>query len=367
MDTVGGAQVHVRDMAVGLKKSGHDIYLVTGGEENIHDAIKENKIELFYCKHLIRNLNLPSDIKAVLELRKIVKEIQPDLIATHSSKAGILGRITGWMLGIPTIFTAHGWSYSGGIPSKKRRLYVIFEKIIGRISNGVITVSEYDNELALRHKVLPPEKLIRIHNGVHDIESAKRTKYRDGTPNIIMVARFAPPKKQLELIKALYQIRHIQWNVSFAGDGPLLQEAKSFVHSRGLSDRVSFLGNRQDIKEILHQSDLFVLLSDWEGLPLSILEAMRGSLPIVASDVGGVKEAVIHSENGFLITKDNCNELVEKLVVMLVSPSLRMNMGKRSRQFYEEKFTFENMYSQTVTYYKEMIESKKIPKIQTIH
>ncbi|MBO1913710.1 glycosyltransferase, partial [Microvirga sp. 3-52] len=99
--------------------------------------------------------------------------------------------------------------------------------------------------------------------------------YPKETPTIIMVARFAAPKRQLQLLKALNQLRHIQWKVSFAGDGPLLHEAKEFVKQANLCDRVEFLGNRDDITELLHKSSIFALLSDWEGLPLSILEAMR--------------------------------------------------------------------------------------------
>ena len=365
MDDVGGAQVHVRDIVGGLKESGHDIYIITGEKRNVHTSIEQNDITLIYCKHLIRNLNIISDIKAVLKIRKLVKEISPDIIATHSSKAGIIGRIAGYTLRIPTIFTAHGWSYTEGVSAKKRRIYILIEKLIGQFSDGVIAVSEYDKQLALKHKVLPERKLETIHNGVHDIGIIKQVKDPDKQLNMIMVARFAPPKQQLQLLKVLNQMQHIQWNISFAGEGPALQEAKDYVKSVGLEKRVSFLGNREDVTDLLHKSDLFVLISDWEGLPLSVLEAMRCGLPIIASDVGGVKEAVIHSENGYLIPKSDGDELLKKLTHLLMDQSLCFDMGKKSRQLYEKKFTYVKMYSETFNYYEKTIQEKQISMMQT--
>ena len=181
-----------------------------------------------------------------------------------------------------------------------------------------------------------------------------------------MVARFATPKRQLQLLTALNQIRHIQWKMSFAGDGPMLQEAEEFVERENLRDRVIFLGNRDDITELLRKSSLFALLSDWECLPLSILEAMRCGLPILASDVGGVKEAVDNSENGYVVSKNNLDELIEKLTILLTNTSLRMEMGRRGRLLFEENFMFEKMYSETEDFYR-VIHAGQTSAIQTTY
>jgi len=144
----------------------------------------------------------------------------------------------------------------------------------------------------------------------------------------------------------------------FAGEGPKLQEAQDYAENTGLSDRVYFLGNRKDVTELLHQSDLFALMSDWEGLPLSILEAMRCGLPIIASDVGGVNEAVRQSKNGYLIPKNDSKELVDKLTMLLTKPALRLEMGNSGRKLYEDNFTFEKMHKETFSYYEKVIKSK---------
>jgi len=357
MDTIGGAQIHVRDICVGLKSSGHSISVVMGGNESHYEEFESNEIEQINSKYLIRQLNLITDIKAFIEIRKIIKRIKPDLIATHSSKAGIIGRVIGWSLHIPTIFTAHGWSFTEGVTRKKKRMYLLIEKFVGLISDGVITVSEYDKQLALKHKVLPLEKIITIHNGVHETNRLKEVRFRSDEINLIMVARFAPPKKQLDLLKALTKIQEYKWKMLFVGDGILRKEAEEFVEREELNDRVQFLGNRNDVEEVLRNSHIFILLSDWEGLPLSILEAMRSGLPIIASDVGGVKEAVVQSVNGFMVARNDERELISKLTLLLTSPPLRLEMGNRSRELYQEHFKFEQMYEKTLYFYKEVSEA----------
>lgn len=359
MDTIGGAQVHVRDISIAMQECGNTIYLVSGGTKNVHTEVEKSGVNLIYSPHLIRQLHLVSDIKAIFEVRKIIKKVKPDIIATHSSKAGIIGRLAGWSLRIPTTFTAHGWSFTEGVPKSKKRLYIFFEKVIGLISNGVITVSEYDKQLARKYKVLPENTMTTIHNGVHDIAKGTRIGLTGDYPKIIMVARFAPPKQQLKLLQALDELRHIQWKMYFAGDGPQIQDAKNYVENSNLTDRVFFLGSRGDIINLLNQSDLFILLSEWEGLPLSILEAMRCNLPILASNVGGVKEAVLQTQNGYLVSKDDEFELRDKLLRLLTNPSLRIEMGNRSRKIYEEKFRFELMHEKTMDFYEKTIHKRR--------
>ncbi|MFS0576479.1 glycosyltransferase family 4 protein [Sporosarcina sp. 179-K 3D1 HS] len=355
MDTIGGAQVHVRDLSIRLQEAGHAIHLVTGGEEHTHELLEQRQIRPIYCKHLMHKLHILSDVKAIFEVRNLLKTIRPDLVATHSSKAGIIGRIAGWSLGIPTVFTAHGWSFTDGIPKNKQRLYRWIEKMIGFITDGVIAVSSYDKRLALEYAIVPERKIVAIPNGVHDAAYTGRVRSKEDVPIISMVARFSPQKNQAQLLQVLKQLDQLKWKLFFAGDGPLLPEAKQFVAQENLTDRVVFLGDHGDIQELLQQSDLFVLVSEWEGLPLSILEAMRSGLPIVASDVGGVREAVRQSVNGFIVKKNDVRDLQDKLRLLIEDATLRQEMGEESRRLYEERFTFERMYEDTIAYYNQVL------------
>ncbi|MEK3954454.1 glycosyltransferase family 4 protein [Psychrobacillus sp. FSL K6-1464] len=352
MYEVGGAQVHVLDLSKRLVVDGNRVSILYGIEKPLADELYVKEIEYIPLKHLIRNMNLVKDLLAFFEIRKTLKQLDPDIVAIHSSKAGILGRIACWTLRIPFVFTAHGWSFTDGVAKKKQAFYRRVEKCIGKISKKVITVCDYDRILALQHQVLSSSKLITIHNGVMDQSQRNVQLVRNDMVKILMVARFDIPKKQLELLHALSQIRELNWYMIFAGEGRQKEQATQYVQEHNFGNKVTFLGNHSNVSELLMDADIFVLTSSWEGLPLSILEAMAHGLPIIASNVGGVKEAVRNSENGFLIE----HNLPELLTTLIENPSLRKSMGKKSREIYEVSFTFERMYSQTYLTYKNLIK-----------
>jgi glycosyltransferase involved in cell wall biosynthesis len=166
-----------------------------------------------------------------------------------------------------------------------------------------------------------------------------------------MVARFDYPKKQSDLIRSLEKIKHLSWSMEFVGDGPLLENAKELVDRFDLRGRVSFSGVRNDVANRLAASDIFVLLSKWEGLPLTILEAMRSGLPVIASNVGGVSETIVEGKTGYLVKRDNSTELINALTKLLSSPELRGSMGREGKIKFQKEFTFDNMLNQTMNVY----------------
>ncbi|MEZ7171863.1 glycosyltransferase family 4 protein [Sporosarcina sp. OR05] len=350
MDTVGGAQIHVRDVAKQLQTNGHAVHLITGGKKHVHECLKS--IPIHFIPHLVRELHPLSDIKAFFEMKRLLKIIQPDLVATHSSKAGIIGRLAARSLHIPVIFTAHGWSFTEGVPHPRKLFYRLIETIVGYFTSGVIAVSNYDYQLALQHHVVSQKKIICIQNGVHDFkEPPQRLKQGREEIRLIMIARFAPPKMQQHLLEVLIDLKHLPWVMQFVGDGPTKESVERFAIDHGIGDKVHFEGWREDIEELLANADVCMLISEFEGLPLSILEAMRASLPIIATDVGGVKEAVT-AQNGFLVSKDDKNALKIAIHRLVEDQELRFNMGENGRKLYEERFTFDHMMEDTFTYYK---------------
>nr|WP_272508329.1 glycosyltransferase family 4 protein [Paenisporosarcina quisquiliarum] len=358
MDTIGGAQVHVRDLSNRLVAEGYEVSIISGERLNSSLEIDQN-ITYFQSLSLKRAVHPYYDVRAIFEVRQLLKRTKPDLVATHSSKAGLIGRIAARSLGIPTVFTAHGWAFTEGISSEKRMAYITIEKMLGKITDRVITVSNYDRELAISNGVLPSHKIKTIHNGVLPLKRLPTENKKNSFINILMVARFDVPKRQMDLIQACEKIKHLPWQLSFVGEGTQLTEAQHYVQIHHLQERVLFYGAMKSIESPLRDSQIFVMLSDYEGLPLSILEAMQAGLPIIASDVGGVKESVIDKENGFLIPKQNQEILLERLTELLTDASLREVMGKRSKELFDEQFTFEKMYFQTKRVYQNVVDIKK--------
>lgn len=349
MDTVGGAQIHVRDIATSLQRQGHVVHLITGEQENVHSGLES--VPIHSVRHLVRDLRPYSDIRAYVDLKRLLKKIAPDIVATHSSKAGIIGRLAAWSLRIPVVFTAHGWSFTEGVPNLQKRFYRWIEKITGSFSSGVIAVSEYDQKLALKHKVISNRKLVCIQNGVPDVDKPQMMRQPNEEIRLIMIARFAPPKMQLRLVEALSDLKTLPWIMHFVGDGPMKEVVENCAINKGISDRVLFEGWHSNVEQLLATSDVFILLSEFEGLPLSILEAMRAGLPIIATDVGGVREAVT-AENGFLVHKEDFVTLKEAIQQLVEDEELRSKMGAKGRELYEKKFTFDNMMDKTLAYYK---------------
>jgi glycosyltransferase involved in cell wall biosynthesis len=217
-------------------------------------------------------------------------------------------------------------------------------------SSAIVNVSEANRTLALRHGISTPERQVTIWNGIPD--SPHRAKPGEsGTPSIIMVGRFAEQKDQRLLLRAFADL-NCPAKLQFAGDGPSRASVVSEVSQLGLMDRVEFLGQRFDVAGLLERAHIFALATKWEGFPLSILEAMRAGLPVIASNVGGVPEAVTDGKTGFIVEPSNVNMLHDRLQELVASPALRQKMGQEGRKRYESLFTLEPMLQKTLTVYQ---------------
>lgn len=354
-DTIGGAHVHVRDVATALKKEGHQVSVLVGGKGMYVHHLKERGIEVHCIPSLGRPISPYRDARSIGELRCALSLIEPDLVSTHSSKAGWLGRLVARSMGVPVLFTAHGWSFASGVPQPTRSIYGIAEAIASRMASSIVTVCDHDRRLAERWRIVPPNRVRTIHNGVTDVPPEQRAQPANTPPRIIMTARFDAPKDHYTLLRALAGIRGVLYGVDFIGDGPTLESVRDFASSCGLLPHVRFLGERTEVAPCLAQAQIFALISAWEGFPRSILEAMRAGLPVVATDVGGVSEAVIPNETGLLVGRRDVEGLRAHLYRLLTSPTLRAFMGDAGRRRYERNFTFECLLSNTLRIYHSLV------------
>lgn len=167
-----------------------------------------------------------------------------------------------------------------------------------------------------------------------------------------MVARFSEQKDHDTLFKSLANLKDLDWELSLVGKGKLENEYRKRVYELGISSNVNFLGQRDDVDVLLAGSDIFLLISHWEGYPLSILEAMRAGLPVIVSNVGGNNESVKHGVNGYLIERKSVRELTEALRLLINDKVLREKIGNQNLKEFDEKHTVEKMYSKTLLVYK---------------
>lgn len=351
-DVMGGASVHLLDLVEGMSTRGHHTEVLVGGEGIFVEKCRDRGIRVTSLNNLVRPVNPLKDLLCFFELFNKLKRSRPDIVHLHSSKAGILGRMVCKLLGFPCVFTAHGWAFTEGVARNKRYAYTFIEKLMAPLAKKIIAVSDYDKKLALNCGVSNESQLITIHNGVksfHDKESLKPT----GLVQLVMVARFDAPKDQELLIKAMAMVKSPNWALTFVGDGPNLNSCISLAQKLDLSKQLKFVGHSDNIAEHVNSSHIFILLSHWEGLPLTILEAMSAALPIIASNVGGVAETFDPS-CGILVDNNDISSIASEIDNLIINTNLRNKMSRASLLRYEEKFSSEMMLSKTELIYMEV-------------
>ena len=354
-DPIGGAQVHVRDLASALLSGGHEPIVVTSGSGAYTEGLRAAGVQTIVLGSLSAPISPLRDLRALQEIRTLLKQLRPDLVSTHSSKAGILGRVAARTLGIPVIFTAHGWAFTPGVPSREAAIYTCIERLAAPLASKIITVSEFDRQLALARGVASSQAVVTIHNGMPDVAPELRADPARSPVRLAMVARFEPQKDHATLFHALAGLLDAPWHLDLIGDGALLPEAKELSRRLGLADRIQFLGQRMDVDERLAEAQVALLITNWEGFPRSILEAMRAGLPVVASAVGGIAESVGDGETGFTVPRGDVQALGERLKQLLADPALRTRLGRTGRQRYEERFRLSHTVERTLKVYEEIV------------
>jgi glycosyltransferase involved in cell wall biosynthesis len=361
-DPIGGAQIHVRDLAVAMREHGHSSIVLTGGSGLFVDDLRARNTPTIVLRHLTMPIAPTRDLRALWEIRQVLAKLRPDLVTVHSSKAGALGRLAARSLGIPVVFTAHGWTFTPGIPSARAAAYRRIERMVGPLASKIITVSEFDRRLAVDARIADPTRLVAVHNGMPDVPAELRAHHARQPLKLVMVARFQPQKDHPTLLRALAGLLDHPWELDLIGDGPLMGEVQALAATLGLAERVRFLGQRKDVDRILAEAHAFLLVSNWEGFPLSILEAMRAGLPVVASDVGGISESVRDGETGYVVPRGAVELLRDRIERLLVDPGLRASLGARGRASYERDFTLERMVARTLGVYEEVTAGAASPK-----
>ena len=357
-DAIGGAVIHLRDFTLAMRRAGHEASVLIGGEGEVTQEFRDKGVPYEALRYLRREINPINDVPAFWELRRALKRMRPDLVSTHCGKAGWLGRLAARTLGLPVIFTVHGWTFTDGVTRRKAWTYRCAERVVSPLADKIVTVSEYDRALAIEQRVAPGRRMVAIHNGMPDISADLRADAATAPPRIVMVARFEPQKDHATALTALAAVRDLPWEIEFIGDGPLLGSAREMAGQLGLAERVHFVGARRDVAERLASAQLFLLISNWEGFPRSILEAMRARLPVVASDVGGCRESVFDAETGFIVPRGDARMLASRLRALLSDSALRARMGAAGRRRYEQYFTAQRMFQRTLEVYEEVLRSK---------
>ena len=354
-DAVGGASIHVRDLARAMIGRGHQATVLLGGNGPVTEQLAAAGVPYVSLRYLERPIHPLRDLRALAEIVTALRALAPDLVSTHTAKAGWLGRAAARRLSIPALYTPHGWSIGSRMPPPLGAIFSLAEKVAARWSAAIICVCEEEKRLALSKGIAAAGKLVVVHNGVGDIADELRARPAQSPVRICSVARFASPKDHRTLLVALAALRSLPWELDLVGDGPLAPEMRGLASQLGLAGRVRFHGYVADPAPLLAGAQLFVLSSRSEAFPRSVLEALRAGLPVVASAVGGVGEAVTDGVNGLLVPAGNPEALAAEIQRLLADAGLRESMGASARAAYERRFRLEYMVDSTAAIYATLL------------
>lgn len=335
----GGAQTHMLTLCHALESSVSFVAVIGGPSPftMLGNELKTLGIATCPLPQLTNSLSPLRVLEAVRALLRLLREHRPEIIHAHSAVAGVVARIAGCIANIPVIYTVHGFGFKPEVPWPQRQAAWLTEWILARFTRHMICVSDHERHWARRLPIMP-DRLSVIFNAV--VDTPDRAHPDHEPMRIIMVARMAGPKRPDLLLQGLALLRdRLGYEVpaSLIGGGPALDAHRALARQLKLQT-VDFAGDVDDVPRRLARHEVFVLVSDHEGLPISVIEAMRAGLAIVASDLPGIRELVTHGTDGLLVPNEP-GTLASALLSLAADPSFRARLGRAARAHYEADFT----------------------------
>jgi len=345
---LGGAQDNTLLTAAHLDRLRYEVTLAsgptTGPEGTLEDKIPQD-VAFERVPELVRDPHPTKDIIALRRLYALMRRNRYHIVHTHTTKAGLLGRIAARLARVPVVVhTPHGHAFHGYLNSAGSRALQWVERWLARWSDRIICLTEAERQDHLRFRAGPPEKFEVIHSGV-DVERFRRARLassphmrrtlglpEDG-PLVGCVARLVPIKGVRHLLEAVPLVRAAvpQATVVFVGDGPLRSELERRAAVLGLDGAVAFLGLRRDVAEIVALCDVVVLPSLNEGMGKAAVEAFAAGRPVVGSRISGIQDVITDGQTGLLVPPADPEALARAIIHCLTCPVLTDAMGWRAQ------------------------------------
>jgi glycosyltransferase involved in cell wall biosynthesis len=366
--TTGGTRRHLVDLARHLDPTRFELHLAVSTRRDpdfLDDLrlLRERGLEATVVP-MLRAIRPWHDLPAFLRLRRLIAALRPDIVHTHSSKAGFLGRLAARQVGTPAVVhTPHVFPFQMAVSPALQALYRVLERRAARWADRIACVCEQERREALRLRIAAPDRLVVIPNGVEaPIEPptpADRLTQRralglapDGLV-VGMVARFTRQKGHADLLAALPAVfrREPGARVVLVGDGELRAALERDIAARGFRGQVTIVGAREDAARCYPAFDVTALPSLWEGMPYALLDAMAHGSAIVATTVGGVPEAIKDGQSGLLVPPSAPDRLADALTALLADPALRARLGEAARRTVQKQFRLPEMIRMTAELY----------------
>lgn len=393
---IGGPAIQAISLSCNLSTDHYQILLVCGkvghNEGDMFYLAQEKGVEPYLIPELGREISILGDLKSLIALRKIIKHFKPDIIHTHTAKAGTLGRLAalsvnllrGHRKRIRLIHTFHGHIFHSYFGSLKTIIFIQIERILARLTDRVIVISpRQKNDICQKYRIASPDTVRIIPLGFdlwpfsyHHTDDGREIRERyieqfsDDTILVGIIGRLAHVKNHRMFLKAIKYLRdhgrHDRFKFFIIGDGELREELEHFSQELNLQNSVIFTGWQKDMPSFYGILDVVVLTSLNEGTPVTLIEAMASGKRVVATDVGGVRDILGQDEkssyngyrlarHGVLIPSGNSKILAEALLYIQENKGASKAMAERAREFVLNKHSLKRLIKEIESLYSELV------------
>jgi glycosyltransferase involved in cell wall biosynthesis len=362
----GGAVWVILAYAQALQEHGCEV-TVCSSVDSIARVFRDAGCEVVSVPEMVREIDPRKDAPAVLKLAQLCRAGRYDVVHTHTSKGGFIGRAAARLAGVPVVLhTAHGFAFHEGSSRRSIAFYTALERLAAHWCDRVITVSEFHRQWAIRLGIASPEKIVTIRNGVSRSRlrtSRTRLEARDafgfGGQDVVLgsVGRLAPQKGLETLIGVLPAVleRNPRVRLLLAGDGPSRDELHLLAERAGVASVVRILDFQESVGDVLNAIDIVVAPSLREGLSISVLEAMALGKPTIATNIGSNLELIEDGVSGRLVAPNARQPLVEAIVQLAADPILAQRYGDAAKRRFELGFTEQAMKDALWSLYRELL------------
>lgn len=347
----GGVEVYLKMFFKYINKDKYDNYLILSEQYKKSKIYFEKLGVKVFIVDMKREIYLDKDFKSMISIYKVLKDIKPDIVYTHSSKAGGLGRIPSKLVRAKNIYNPHGWAFDMNVSNKKRIIFKYVEKILGYFTDHIIAISEYEKERAINEKIISKNKISVIENAI-DLERFSESynskelldelNWSEDCIIIGMIARISEQKSPHTFVDIAVKLsqKYPQCRFLMVGDGEQEEEIKNKIKNNDLESKFYITGWVEDPYKYLDIFDVALLTSKWEGFGLVIPEYMAAGKPVVASNVGGIPNIIDDGINGYIIDDLDVNKFVDKIEVIINDEKVKYSLINLGLEKVKSKYDF---------------------------
>ena len=376
---MGGPALHVAYLTAGLRERGYDTTLVAGtlarGEDSMAFVADELGVEVEKVEALQREISPLRDVISVIRLARIIRRVRPQILHTHTAKAGAVGRLAALVAGDArppiVVHTFHGHVLRGYFGSLRSRGFALLERALARTTTCLVAVSPQVRDDLVRLGIAPEEKFVVVRLGIEltdrvnaTLNGRSETRRMLGIPadafTVGWIGRMTGVKRTEDVLLAFRALRDrgVDAKLCLVGDGPDRTAVERRAHDLGLMRDTLFLGYQEEVAPYYAAFDAFVLPSGNEGTPVTTIEALAAGKPVVATRVGGVPDVVRDGEDGFLVDPGDIASLAERLATLAQDDGLRDRMGEAGRARVVPRYAVARLVDDIDRLYRSLLEAQ---------